>query len=97
MDYTAYSTHTENDVIQEELDSTDNTLKCTLSHKLECGVEDPNVITRDPEQFLVHAKFQILVGILQNSEFCQKLLPIRTEPHSDLLFFSFLLDQNLCI
>ena len=32
-------------------------------------------------------KFQIPVGILKNSEFCRKLLPIRPEPHSDVLFF----------
>ena len=32
-------------------------------------------------------KFRIPVGILQNSEFCRKLLPIRPEPRSDVLFF----------
>jgi hypothetical protein len=31
-------------------------------------------------------KFQIPVGILQNSEFCRKSLPIRPETRSDVLF-----------
>ena len=37
----------------------------------------------------VRAKCQIPVGILQNSEFCQKLLTIRPQPHSDVLFFFY--------
>jgi hypothetical protein len=32
-------------------------------------------------------KFQILVGILQNSKFCRKLLSFRPEPRSAVLFF----------
>ena len=43
--------------------------------------------SKQTEQF--ETECQILVGILQNSEFCQKLLPIRPEPHSDVLFFYF--------
>ena len=35
------------------------------------------------------SKFQIPVGILQNSEFCRKLLPIRPEPSSDVMRFLF--------
>ena len=35
----------------------------------------------------VYSKFQIPVGIPQNSEFCRKLLPIRPEPRSGVLIF----------
>jgi hypothetical protein len=43
---------------------------------------------------LVPTKFQIPVRILQNTEFCWKLLPVRLEPSCHVLF---LLDQNLFI
>jgi hypothetical protein len=33
-------------------------------------------------------KFQIPIGIPQNSEFCRKLLTIRPEPHSYVPFFT---------
>jgi hypothetical protein len=37
------------------------------------------------------AKFQILIGIQQNSEFCWNLLPIRTEPRSCVPFFTIVI------
>ena len=38
-------------------------------------------------RIIILAKFQIPVGIPQNSEFCRKLLPIRPEPRSGVLIF----------
>jgi len=40
-------------------------------------------------------KLQIPVGIPQNSEFCRKLLPIRTEPRSDVPFFTIVISISI--